>query len=117
MGSEYAGYTADITVSFPANGKFTDKQKFVYETCYKANRKVIAAMKPGIERERERDRDIRKRERERQRERERDIRKRERAGERKRERERDILNALPRSKISRTKNNWPLQHKYHINLL
>ena len=53
MGSEYAGYTADITVSFPANGKFTEKQKFVYETCYDANKKVIAAMKPGIERERE----------------------------------------------------------------
>ena len=55
MGSEYAGYTADITVSFPANGKFTEKQKFVYETCYDANKKVIAAMKPGIERERERE--------------------------------------------------------------
>lgn len=48
MGAEYAGYTADITVSFPATGKFTDNQKFVYRTCYKANRAVIAAMKPGV---------------------------------------------------------------------
>ena len=47
MGSEYAGYTADITVSFPANGRFTENQKFVYNTCLKANRAVQAAMRPG----------------------------------------------------------------------
>lgn len=48
MGAEYAGYTADITVSFPANGKFTEKQKFVYNTCLKANLAVQAAMRPGV---------------------------------------------------------------------
>lgn len=48
MGAEYAGYTADITVSFPANGIFTEKQKFVYNTCLKANRAVLKAMKPGV---------------------------------------------------------------------
>jgi len=48
MGAEYAGYTADLTVSFPATGKFTSNQKFVYRTCLKANRAVIAAMKPGV---------------------------------------------------------------------
>ncbi|KAL5252365.1 hypothetical protein ACHWQZ_G015214 [Mnemiopsis leidyi] len=48
MGSEYAGYTADITVSFPANGRFTENQKFVYNTCLKANRAVQAAMRPGV---------------------------------------------------------------------
>ena len=41
MGGEYAGYTTDITVSFPANGKFTDQQKFVYNTCLRANRAII----------------------------------------------------------------------------
>ena len=49
MGAEYAGYTADITVSFPANGRFTENQKFVYNTCLKANRAVQAAMRPGEE--------------------------------------------------------------------
>jgi len=48
MGAEYAGYTADITVSFPANGRFTENQKFVYNTCLKANKAVQAAMRPGV---------------------------------------------------------------------
>ena len=48
VGGEYAGYTADITVSWPVNGKFTDNQKFVYNTCLKANRAVINVMKPGL---------------------------------------------------------------------
>jgi hypothetical protein len=30
MGSEYHGYGSDITCSFPANGKFTDDQKIIY---------------------------------------------------------------------------------------
>ena len=47
MGAEYAGYTADITASFPANGRFTESQKFVYNTCLKANRAVLTAMRPG----------------------------------------------------------------------
>eukprot|EP00116_Pleurobrachia_bachei_P015961 sb/3476223/ len=47
MGAEYAGYTADITVSFPASGKFTESQKFVYNTCLKANKAVQKAMRPG----------------------------------------------------------------------
>ena len=32
MGAEYYCYGADITCSFPANGKFTADQKLVYET-------------------------------------------------------------------------------------
>ena len=47
LGAEYAGYTADITVSWPANGKFSDNQKFVYNTCLKANRAVLTSMRPG----------------------------------------------------------------------
>ena len=31
MGSEYHGYGSDITVSYPANGKFTEDQKIIYE--------------------------------------------------------------------------------------
>lgn len=47
MGASYYCYASDITCSFPANGKFTDDQKMVYNAVLKANRAVIAAMKPG----------------------------------------------------------------------
>ncbi|GAU96197.1 hypothetical protein RvY_07679 [Ramazzottius varieornatus] len=48
MGAEYYCYSSDITCSFPANGKFTADQKIVYETVLKANRAVLASMKPGV---------------------------------------------------------------------
>ncbi len=48
MGAEYYCYGSDITCTFPANGKFDAKQKFVYETCLKANRAVLNAIKPGV---------------------------------------------------------------------
>ncbi|KAL0113543.1 hypothetical protein PUN28_012601 [Cardiocondyla obscurior] len=48
MGGNYCGYAADITCSFPANGKFTDDQKLVYNAVLKARDAVIAAAKPGV---------------------------------------------------------------------
>ena len=47
MGGEYCCYTSDITCSFPANGKFTEDQKIIYNAVLKANRAVIAEVKPG----------------------------------------------------------------------
>ncbi len=47
MGGEYCCYTSDITCSFPANGKFTEDQKTIYRAVLKANRAVLAAVKPG----------------------------------------------------------------------
>jgi len=47
MGAEYYGYASDITCSFPANGKFTEDQKNVYNAVLKANRAVFSAIKPG----------------------------------------------------------------------
>nr|CDJ83491.1 Peptidase M24 domain containing protein [Haemonchus contortus] len=47
MGPEYNCYAADITTSFPANGKFTEKQKMVYNAVLEANRAVFKAAKPG----------------------------------------------------------------------
>jgi Xaa-Pro aminopeptidase len=47
LGGEYYGYVADITCSFPANGKFTPQQKFIYEAVLDANRAVLKAAKPG----------------------------------------------------------------------
>ncbi|ESO13045.1 hypothetical protein HELRODRAFT_153989 [Helobdella robusta] len=48
MGGEYYGYVADITCTFPVNGKFTDKQKLVYEAVLRANREVMKRSKPGV---------------------------------------------------------------------
>jgi len=48
MGASYSGYTADVTVSFPANGKFTDDQRAIYNTVLAASRAVMNAIKPGI---------------------------------------------------------------------
>ena len=47
MGAEYYCFCSDITCSFPANGKFTPRQKIVYNAVLSANRAVLAAVKPG----------------------------------------------------------------------
>ena len=47
MGGEYCCYASDITCSFPANGRFSERQKIIYEAVLKANRAVLAAVKPG----------------------------------------------------------------------
>ena len=47
MGGEYYCYASDITCSYPANGKFTEKQKGIYNAVLKSNRAVIKALKPG----------------------------------------------------------------------
>ncbi|XP_077278308.1 dipeptidase C isoform X2 [Temnothorax americanus] len=48
MGGNYCGYAADITCSFPANGKFTEDQKLIYNAVLKARDAVIKAAKPGV---------------------------------------------------------------------
>ncbi|XP_034041674.1 xaa-Pro dipeptidase [Thalassophryne amazonica] len=48
MGGEYYCYSSDITCSFPANGKFTEDQKAIYEAVLKSSRTVMAAIKPGV---------------------------------------------------------------------
>jgi hypothetical protein len=40
---------SDITICFPANGKFTDNQKYIYNAVLKANLAVFEAAKPGID--------------------------------------------------------------------
>ena len=47
IGGEYYGYVADITCSFPVNGKFTAAQRMIYEAVLAANRAVMKAAKPG----------------------------------------------------------------------
>jgi Xaa-Pro aminopeptidase len=47
-GGEYANYAADITRTFPVNGKFSTDQALLYEIVLAAQRAVIDAIKPGI---------------------------------------------------------------------
>lgn len=48
MGANYYGYAADITCSFPANGKFTKDQKFIYNAVLAARNAVCNAAKDGV---------------------------------------------------------------------
>ncbi|KAK3744473.1 hypothetical protein QZH41_012875 [Actinostola sp. cb2023] len=48
MGGEYYCYGSDITCSYPANGKFTEKQRQIYDAVLKSSRAVMAAVKPGV---------------------------------------------------------------------
>jgi Xaa-Pro aminopeptidase len=47
VGGEYGGYAADITRTLPANGKFTARQREIYEIVLGAQNAAIAAIKPG----------------------------------------------------------------------
>jgi len=48
FGAEYYCFCSDVTCSWPVNGKFTDKQKVVYNAVLRANRAVFDALKPGV---------------------------------------------------------------------
>lgn len=48
LGAKYQGYCADITRTYPVNGKFDERQRKVYDIVLKANRAVAAAAKPGL---------------------------------------------------------------------
>ncbi len=46
--AEYDMYAADITRTFPANGKFSESQSAIYQVVLKAQKAVIEASKPGV---------------------------------------------------------------------
>jgi len=46
-GAMFAGYAADITRTVPVNGRFTERQRAVYEVVLKAELAGIKATKPG----------------------------------------------------------------------
>ncbi len=46
--AECAGYAADITRTVPVSGKFTPRQRELYELVLGAQKAVIAAVKPGV---------------------------------------------------------------------
>lgn len=48
VGAEYDHYTADVTRTFPVNGKFTKEQAEIYQIVFDAQEAVAAAIKPGV---------------------------------------------------------------------
>jgi Xaa-Pro aminopeptidase len=49
VGAQYSGYSADITRTLPANGKFTARQREIYEIVLSAQNAALAAIKPGMD--------------------------------------------------------------------
>ncbi|WP_117882846.1 aminopeptidase P N-terminal domain-containing protein [Aureibaculum luteum] len=47
LGAEYRGYTADVTRTIPANGKFSTEQRAIYDIVYDAQEAGIALVKTG----------------------------------------------------------------------
>ena len=48
LGAEYKLYNADISRTFPVDGKFSDRQKQIYEIVLRGQDLVISNVKPGI---------------------------------------------------------------------
>ena len=48
LGAKYKNYCSDISRTYPASGKFTPRQRELYELVLKANEAVAAAAKPGM---------------------------------------------------------------------
>ncbi|MDQ3712622.1 MAG: aminopeptidase P family protein [Acidobacteriota bacterium] len=47
VGAEYDHYTADVTRTYPANGKFTREQGEIYQAVYDAQEAAAKTVKPG----------------------------------------------------------------------
>ena len=47
VGAEYHGYTADVTRTIPANGKFSAEQKVIYNLVYDAQEAAFLILKDG----------------------------------------------------------------------
>lgn len=48
FGAKYGGYNADLTRTIPVNGKFTERQKEVYNACLHLHNFAKSLLKPGI---------------------------------------------------------------------
>ncbi len=49
VGAQYSGYSADITRTIPASGRFTPRQREIYEIVLSAQNAALAALKPGMD--------------------------------------------------------------------
>jgi Xaa-Pro aminopeptidase len=48
FGAEYGNYCADLTRTVPVNGKFTRRQKTIYNACLHLHQYAASILKPGI---------------------------------------------------------------------
>ncbi|MGH9680706.1 MAG: aminopeptidase P N-terminal domain-containing protein, partial [Candidatus Acidiferrales bacterium] len=48
VGGQYSGYAADITRTIPANGKYSPRQREIYDIVLGAQNAALAALKPGM---------------------------------------------------------------------
>jgi Xaa-Pro aminopeptidase len=48
VGGQYSGYAADVTRTIPANGKYSPRQREIYEIVLGAQNAALAALKPGM---------------------------------------------------------------------
>ncbi|MCA0396810.1 MAG: aminopeptidase P N-terminal domain-containing protein [Bacteroidetes bacterium] len=48
FGASYGGYNADLTRTIPVNGKFSKRQREVYNACYNLHQYAKSILKPGI---------------------------------------------------------------------
>src|SRR6201997_4655837 len=49
VGAQYSGYAADITRTVPANGRFTPRQREIYDIVLGAQNAALEALKPGAD--------------------------------------------------------------------
>jgi Xaa-Pro aminopeptidase len=49
VGSEYHGYSADVTRTYPVSGKFSAEQKAIYNVVLEAQKAGIDTCKPGVD--------------------------------------------------------------------
>jgi Xaa-Pro aminopeptidase len=49
VGAQFSGYSADITRTLPANGKFTPRQLEIYNIVLGAQNAALTALKPGMD--------------------------------------------------------------------
>ena len=47
IGASYSGYSADVTRTYPVNGKFSPRQREIYQIVLDAQKAAIAKVKPG----------------------------------------------------------------------
>jgi len=48
VGAEYDGYSADLTRTYPVNGRFTNRQKEIYNIVLEAQKASLKQVRPGV---------------------------------------------------------------------
>ena len=48
IGAQYANYSSDMTRTIPVNGKFSDRQKAVYNAVLRVKNEATTMLSPGV---------------------------------------------------------------------